>query len=84
MESSELETEELPISSPDLDDQVEADPSLLNQYLSEKDPVPPQPRFRSHSSYSSVVITMGPDGVSLFTFLALFFILSICIIILLQ
>ena len=51
----------------DLDKQVEADPSLLDDYLrGEKDKLPDRrsrPRVHSHSSYSSVVITRRPDGV---------------------
>lgn len=56
----------------DLDQQVEADPSLLEKYLrGEESPrshihggqESPGPHIHSHSSYSSVVITRRPDGV---------------------
>ena len=56
----------------DLDQQVEADPSLLEKYLrGEESPRShihggeegPGPHIHSHSSYSSVVITRRPDGV---------------------
>lgn len=56
----------------DLDQQVEADPSLLEKYLrGEESPrshihggqESPGPHIHPHSSYSSVVITRRPDGV---------------------
>jgi len=47
----------------DLDQQVEADPSLLDQYLRGEEH--PRPPVHSHSSYSSVVITRRPDGVGI-------------------
>ena len=47
--------------SPDLDESVRKDPRLLDKYLAEDSPS--QPKLRSHSSYSSVVITTRPDGV---------------------
>ena len=47
----------------DLDQQVEADPSLLDEYLRGEEH--PRPPVHSHSSYSSVVITRRPDGVGI-------------------
>ena len=47
----------------DLDQQVEADPSLLDEYLHGEEH--PRPPVHSHSSYSSVVITRRPDGVGI-------------------
>lgn len=51
---------------PDLDSLVQSDPSLLDEVLQQKSTERESPHMKHYHSYSSVVVTRRPDGVSLY------------------
>ena len=52
------------LCSPDLDERIRRDPQLLDEYLKEEEGPQNPSKSHFHSSFSSVVITTRPDGVS--------------------